>query len=70
MNIAIQAIEYHLPERVLSNSELSQDFPDLSAEKIENKTGISERHIAAGHGPARSPDLCCGVAEPATAAWA
>jgi 3-oxoacyl-[acyl-carrier-protein] synthase-3 len=46
-NAAIQAVEFHLPERVLSNQELAEVFPDLPAEKIRNKTGISERHIAA-----------------------
>ncbi len=46
MRASIQAIEYHLPECVLSNSELAKAFPEWSAEKIEEKTGICERRIA------------------------
>lgn len=49
MQAVIQAIEYHLPERVLSNAELAAEFPDWTAEKIEDKTGIAERRIAAGN---------------------
>lgn len=49
MGCCIKAIEYHLPEGVLSNSALSEAFPGWSAEKILDKTGISERRIAAEH---------------------
>jgi 3-oxoacyl-[acyl-carrier-protein] synthase-3 len=42
----IVGIEYHLPEVVLNNFDLERDFESWSAEKIYNKTGISERHIA------------------------
>lgn len=48
---AIAAIAYHLPERILSSAELSAQFPEWAVGKIEAKTGISERHIAA-------PDEC------------
>ena len=51
MFAAIRAIEYHLPERTLTNQELSALFPDWSAAKISDKTGIDVRHIAA-------PDEC------------
>jgi 3-oxoacyl-[acyl-carrier-protein] synthase III len=44
---AIRAIEYHLPENVLSTAELAREFPEWSIEKIEEKTGIHQRHIAA-----------------------
>lgn len=37
----------YFPEHVLSNDELSQNFPDWSAEKIFEKTGIKERRIVA-----------------------
>lgn len=40
-------IAYYLPEKVLKNSELSEIYPDWSAEKIYKKTGISERRISA-----------------------
>jgi 3-oxoacyl-[acyl-carrier-protein] synthase-3 len=39
-------IAVYYPELVLSNDELAQDFPDWSADKIFEKTGIKERRIA------------------------
>ncbi len=47
MHARIAAIEYHLPEQTLSTADLSREFPEWSVEKIDNKTGISERHVAA-----------------------
>ncbi len=44
---AIAAIEYHLPHNVLSTAQLALELPDYSVEKIDAKTGISGRHIAA-----------------------
>jgi 3-oxoacyl-[acyl-carrier-protein] synthase-3 len=43
---AIRSIEYYLPEKLLTNDELALQFPEWSAQKIEDKTGIVERHIA------------------------
>ena len=40
-------ISYYLPKKVLTNKELSEEFPDWSIEKIATKIGIDERHIAA-----------------------
>jgi 3-oxoacyl-[acyl-carrier-protein] synthase-3 len=42
----IKAIEYHLPSDRLTNEDLALKFPDWPATKIEEKTGIRERHIA------------------------
>ena len=42
----INGISYYLPEKVLTNQELSQEHPDWSIEKISQKTGISQRHIS------------------------
>ena len=47
MKARIRAIEYTLPERRLTNEELSRQFPEWSVDKIEAKTGIHTRHIAA-----------------------
>ena len=47
----IKGIEYYLPEGRLTNSDLATQFPEWSVEKIEQKTGIAERRIAA-------PDEC------------
>ncbi len=51
MKAAIAAIEYHLPSRILSTEQLASEFPEWSVEKIDEKTGIRERHIA-------GPDEC------------
>ena len=40
-------IASYLPTRILHNDELSKFYPGWSAEKIYQKTGIRERHIAA-----------------------
>jgi 3-oxoacyl-[acyl-carrier-protein] synthase III len=51
MHAKLTAIEYDLPETILSNQDLSREFPEWQADKIENKIGISKRHIA-------GPDEC------------
>ncbi len=51
MHARIQTIEYYLPERVVTTADLAREFPEWSVEKIDKKTGIEERHIAA-------PDQC------------
>ncbi len=43
----IKALEYYLPDQTLTNQNLSDDFPEWSVKKIEEKTGIVNRHIAA-----------------------
>lgn len=43
----IRQIEYHLPEKVLGNDELAELYPEWTAQKILDKTGIAERRIAA-----------------------
>lgn len=47
MHAAIQAIEYHLPEAVLTSQDLALAYPEWSVSRIEDKLGIRERHIAA-----------------------
>ena len=42
----IAAIEYYLPEKRLDNYDLEKDFKSWDAEKIYNKTGISNRYVA------------------------
>ena len=41
----IRAISYYLPENVLTNEDISCNFPDWSADKISAKTGIYERRV-------------------------
>jgi 3-oxoacyl-[acyl-carrier-protein] synthase III len=47
MHATLRAIEYHLPENAVSTADLSLQFPDWSVEKIDAKTGIACRRIAA-----------------------
>ena len=47
MKAKVKAIEYYLPDNVLTNEHLAELFPDWPATKIEAKTGISTRHISA-----------------------
>jgi len=47
MQATISAIEYYLPENTVSTKDLAAEFPEWSVEKIDEKTGIAERHIAA-----------------------
>lgn len=46
-DVYIKAIEYYLPESILTNENLAKEFPEWSAEKINKKIGINERHIVA-----------------------
>lgn len=43
----INAIDYYLPEKILTNEMLVEEFPEWTVEKVATKIGISERHIAA-----------------------
>jgi 3-oxoacyl-[acyl-carrier-protein] synthase-3 len=47
MQAAVKAIAYYLPEATLTNETLVEQYPEWSVEKIEKKTGIHQRHIAA-----------------------
>ena len=47
MEVYIKAISYYLPEKVVTNEQLVQEFPEWSVDKIAKKVGINERHIAA-----------------------
>lgn len=46
MEAYIKAISYYLPDTVLSNEELIKAFPEWTVDKIANKVGIKERHVA------------------------
>lgn len=47
MDAYIKAIAYYLPEKVVTNEQLVEEFPEWSVDKIAKKVGINERHIAA-----------------------
>ena len=57
----IKDIAYYLPEAILTNEQIAQEFPEWSAEKVANKVGITERHIAAADETAT--DMAYHVAE-------
>lgn len=43
----IKGISYYLPEKVVTNEELLQEFPEWSVDKVAAKVGVNARHIAA-----------------------
>ncbi len=45
MDAFIKAIDYYLPDRIITNEELVSEFPEWDADKVTSKTGILERHI-------------------------
>ena len=47
MEAYIKAISYYLPEKVVTNEQLVEEFPEWSVDKIAKKVGINERRIAA-----------------------
>lgn len=46
MKAYIKAISYYLPESVLTNEDISNLFPEWTAEKVASKVGIKSRHIS------------------------
>lgn len=61
MEVFIKDISYHLPNNVVNNQEIVNDFPEWSVEKIADKVGISERRVAASDETAT--DLAVSAAE-------
>lgn len=47
MEAFINGISYYLPEKVLTNNELSDMYPDWAIDKISKRIGVESRHIAA-----------------------
>lgn len=46
MKAYIKALAYYLPETVLTNEELVNDFPEWTVDKIASKVGVKERRVA------------------------
>ncbi len=46
MNAFIKAISYYLPKTIVTNEQLVADFPEWTVEKIVEKVGVKQRHIA------------------------
>lgn len=61
MKVYIKAIAYNLPENVLTNEMIAQEFPEWTVEKIDKKIGIKQRHVTKDG--ETSSDLAVGAAE-------
>jgi 3-oxoacyl-[acyl-carrier-protein] synthase III len=46
MYSGIHSIEYYLPEKILDNKNISEEYKDWDSIKNEESTGVRERHIA------------------------
>lgn len=46
MKAYIKAVSYYLPEKVVTNDELVQEFPEWTVDKIASKVGVNVRHVA------------------------
>lgn len=42
----IKGISYYLPDKVVTNEELLQEFPEWSVDKVAAKVGVDSRHVA------------------------
>lgn len=47
MKAYLKAISYYLPQGLLTNEQLAQEFPEWTVKKIAQKIGINQRHIVA-----------------------
>ena len=61
MKVYIKAIAYNLPEKVLTNEMIAQEFPEWTVEKTDKKIGIKQRHVTVDGETAS--DLAIGAAE-------
>lgn len=56
----VKAISYYLPKKVVTNDELVADFPEWTVEKIVEKVGVKQRHVA---GDEKISDMAVMAAE-------
>jgi 3-oxoacyl-[acyl-carrier-protein] synthase-3 len=47
MKVFIKNIAYYLPDEILTNEELVKEFPEWNVEKVADKVGVKQRHMAA-----------------------
>lgn len=45
MKAYIKALAYSLPEKIVDNQQIADEFPEWTVEKIDKKIGIKQRHI-------------------------
>ena len=46
MSLIIKSIEYYLPDNIVTNDDLQKENPDWNLEKVVEKSGVYQRHIA------------------------
>lgn len=46
MDAYIKEIAYYLPNKILTNDEIAQKYPNWSSKKVFDKVGIIQRHVA------------------------
>lgn len=46
MKVYIKALAYYLPETIITNEQLVAEFPEWTVDKIADKVGVNNRHIA------------------------
>lgn len=61
MKAYIKSISYNLPQTVVTNEEIVNEFPEWSVEKIASKVGINQRYVASSSETAT--DLAINAAE-------
>lgn len=61
MDAYIKAISYYLPDKIITNEDLTKEFPEWTAEKITEKIGVVERHVVKDNETA--VDLAVNAAE-------
>jgi len=61
MKAYIKDLAYYLPEKIVTNEEIVKEFPEWSVEKIADKVGVNQRHVAAADETAA--DLAVKAAE-------
>lgn len=60
MEVSVRATSYYLPEKILGNADLVQEFGAWSEDKIFKKTGITKRHVVTDE---ITSDLAAAAAE-------
>jgi 3-oxoacyl-[acyl-carrier-protein] synthase-3 len=61
MKVFIKNISYYLPEKIVTNEDLVKDFPEWSVEKVTQKIGIKQRHIAGENETASDMAVAAGL---------
>jgi len=63
MKAFIKAITYALPDKVVTNEDIVKEFPEWTVEKINDKIGITERHVIDNEHGETALDVGCKAAE-------